>query len=77
MSPEEQTAITITAIAYEMSARDFVGGVHRALDAGASRELILRDYAATVLEDMHPAVMAGFIATLALMLAEEERRGRS
>lgn len=73
MTPEQQTAIAITAIVYEITARDIVSGVHRALDAGASHELILRDYAATVLLDMSPANLAGLVATLALMLAQEER----
>lgn len=73
MSPDEQTAISITAIAYEITARDILEGISRALRAGASRELILRDYTYNLAEGMDRGQWCSLAVTLALMLAEGER----
>lgn len=72
MTPEEQTAIAITGISYEVVARDILEGMSRALRAGASRELILRDYTSNLVYDMDRGQWCSLAITLALMLAEGE-----
>jgi len=73
ITPEQQRQIEVTAIVYEMTASDVVAGVHRALDAGASHELILHDYSLNIGHELGHAQCASLCAMLALQLALAQR----
>lgn len=74
MSPDEQMSISITAISFEVTARAILEGIARALRAGASRELILRDYTLDMQYQLDQAQACALAVTLALMLAEKRVR---